>query len=138
MIYRIAYVPGVWDLLHRGHLNLLRQVRAQCHTLVVGVVGDEGAAAYKRRPVHDQETRVEVMRELRLVDHVMLQETTDPSPNVIRLRPNALFHGDDWHQLREGQDTLEVLGIAYVMVPYTHGVSTSEILASLREREEVA
>lgn len=133
-MYRIGYVPGVFDLLHQGHLNLLRQARARCQTLVVGVVSDDGTAAYKRRPVHDEQTRLEVIRELRMVDHAVLQETTDPSPNLVRVRPDALFHGDDWERLREGHETLERLGVAFVRLPYTRGVSTSEIVAELMER----
>lgn len=133
-MYRLGYVPGAFDLLHQGHLNLLRRARAQCVTLVVGVVSDEGVEAYKRRPVHDEQTRVEVVRALRMVDHVVLQPTTDPAVILHAIRPDALFHGDDWNRLREGQETLELLGIPYVALPYTKGVSTSEIIAELVER----
>lgn len=130
----IGYCPGVFDLLHLGHLNLLRQARQRCDTLVVGVVSDEGTAAYKRRPVQDEHTRLEVIRELRMVDHAVLQATTDPTPNLIRIRPTMLFHGNDWDRLREGHETLDLLGIRYVKLAYTPGISTSEIIAELVER----
>jgi glycerol-3-phosphate cytidylyltransferase len=132
--YRVGYVPGVFDLLHVGHLNLLRAARARCQTLVVGVVSDEGTAAYKRRPVHDQQTRLAVIEELRIVDFADLQATTDPTPNLIRWRPDALFHGDDWDRLKEGHDTLRALGVAFVKLPYTKGISTSELVAEMMER----
>ena len=131
-MYSIGYCPGAWDLLHRGHLALLQRARAQCVTLVVGVVSDDGVAAYKRRPVQDQDTRLEIIRELRMVDHAFLQPTTDPTEILNAMRPDALFHGDDWDKLREGHETLELLGIDYVSLPYTHGISTTETIAAVR------
>ena len=117
-MYKIGYVPGCFDLLHEGHLTLLHRARRQCETLVVGVVSDEGAFAYKHRyPVQKQETRLAVMRELRMVDFVVLQTTTDPTPELDAIRPDALFHGDDWDRLLEGQNTLELLGIDFVKLP---------------------
>lgn len=135
--YRVGYVPGVFDLLHVGHLNLLRAARARCQTLVVGVVSDQGTAAYKhRRPWHDEQTRLAVITELRMVDFADLQATTDPSPNLVRWRPDALFHGDDWDRLKEGHDTLRVLGIEFVKLPYTKGICTTEIIGRMMERAE--
>jgi glycerol-3-phosphate cytidylyltransferase len=129
--FRLGYVPGVFDLLHEGHLNLLRRAREQCDLLAVGVVSDAGCEAYKgKRPVQHEDTRLEVIRNLRMVSCGVMQATTDPTPNLHVLRPQALFHGDDWTRLLEGQETLEALGIAFVLLPYTPGVSTS----LLRER----
>jgi bifunctional ADP-heptose synthase (sugar kinase/adenylyltransferase) len=62
----------------------------------------------------------------------VLQPTTDPTPVLERLRPDVMTHGDDWERLREGQETLERLGIEWQLVPYTPGISTTLL------REEVA
>jgi glycerol-3-phosphate cytidylyltransferase len=132
-MYRLGYVPGAFDLLHRGHLNLLRRARAQCDTLVIGVVSDDGVAAYKRWPVQDQGTRLEVMRQLRMVDLVVLQPTTDPTPILDAIRPDALFHGDDWDRLREGHETLALLGVDFVRLPYTRGVSSTGLITRMAE-----
>lgn len=134
MSERIIYCPGVWDLLHLGHLNILRRSKSLGDKLIVGVVSDEGAAAYKRRPVHDEVTRLEVVKALRMVDAAYIQATTDPTPLLELLRPHVLTHGTDWEQLREGQETLERLGIAFVRLPYTQGVSSSEYIAQLVQR----
>lgn len=127
-MYRVGYVPGVFDLLHVGHLNLLTRARAMCDQLVVGVVSDDGCAAYKgKRPVQDQATRLAVLQALRMVDAAMPQATTDPTDNLRDLRPDALFHGDDWARLLEGQETVDAMGIALVLLPYTAGVSSSMV-----------
>lgn len=134
-MYRLGYCPGVFDLLHVGHLALLRRARRQCETLVVGVVSDDGTEAYKHhRPIQNQDTRMEVIRELRMVDFVVLQTTTDPTPQLDAIRPDALFHGDDWDRLREGQESLELMGIDFVKLPYTHGISTTALIERAFDR----
>jgi len=134
---RLIYTAGVWDLLHRGHLNLLRRSRALGDVLIVGVVSDDGAAAYKRRPIQDEETRLAVMRALRMVDFAVLQPTTDPTPILEVFRPHVMTHGDDWDRLREGNDTLALLGIDFMTLPYTHGVSSTDLIRELTARGEV-
>lgn len=123
---RIVFVPGVWDLLHRGHLNLLWRARQLGDVLVVGIVSDEGAAAYKgRRPAQTEELRLDIVRGLGFVDVVDLQPTTDPTPLLERYLPDMLVHGSDWERLREGHETLARLGIEFVRLPYTPEVSTT-------------
>jgi cytidyltransferase-like protein len=128
------YVPGVWDTLHEGHIRLLKRAKAMCQRLVVGVVSDEGAVAYKRRPLFDERHRLSVVRELGFVDFALIQRTTDPTPELEVVRPDALVHGSDWDRLKQGQETLARLGIRYVSLPYTDGISSSAIINGLRER----
>jgi rfaE bifunctional protein nucleotidyltransferase chain/domain len=123
---RVIYTAGVWDLLHRGHLNILWRSKALGDVLVVGVVSDAGTAAYKgRRPVQNVQARMEAVKRLGFVDVVELQHTTDPSENLYRFRPDVMTHGDDWSELLEGNDTLAELGIEFRLLPYTDGVSTT-------------
>lgn len=130
--YRVCYVPGVWDLLHLGHLNLLRRARRICQVMAVGVVSDTGVIAYKhRQPVHDERTRMAVMQELKMVDTVLLQRTTNPTEQLEITGADALVHGTDWERLREGHESLVRLGVAFVRFPYTEGVSTTALIAAM-------
>lgn len=128
---KIVYAPGVFDLLHEGHRNLLRRSRELGDYLIAGVVTDEGTLAYKgRKPVQDERTRLGNVLDLGYVDMAVLQSGTDPTRTLITLdalglKPDVLTHGDDWKELREGMHTLEQLGIEYVSLPYTHGISTT-------------
>lgn len=125
-----CYTAGVFDLLHLGHLNILRRSKELAGPegrLVVGVVTDDGAEAYKRRPVQDEITRAAIIAALRFVDVVIMQYGTDPSDNLRKIRPDYMSHGNDWSRLREGHATLEELGVEWVLIPYTEGVSTTEI-----------
>jgi glycerol-3-phosphate cytidylyltransferase len=122
----VIYTAGVWDLIHRGHLNILWASKALGDVLVVGVVSDAGTAAYKgRRPVQNVQQRMEAVARLGFVDVVEFQHTTDPSENLFRFRPDVMTHGDDWTELLEGNDTLADLGIEFRLLPYTEGVSTT-------------
>lgn len=122
----VAYTAGVFDMLHIGHLNLLRRSAQWGTTLVVGVVTDAGAERYKgHRPVQDERTRLEVVRALPFVDLAILQDGTDPSAVLEVIRPQVMTHGDDWSKLREGHETLDRLGIRFVSLPYTQGISST-------------
>lgn len=127
---RVVYTAGVFDLLHRGHLNLLWQSKRMGDVLVVGVVSDMGTNAYKGRlPVQNVAQRMRAVERLGFVDAVVLQRDTDPTPMLERFRPDVMTHGDDWPRLREGHETLERLGIEWALVPYTRGVSTTLLRA---------
>lgn len=129
---RVIYTAGVFDLLHQGHLNLLNRSKALGDVLVVGVISDDGAEAYKRRPVQDEKTRLAVVRALSVVDCALLQPTTDPTPVLELLRPHVMTHGDDWHKLREGHETIVRLGIEWTLIPYTPNVSTTAFLEAMK------
>lgn len=127
---RVVMTSGVFDQLHRGHLNVLWGSRQLGDLLVVGVVDDEGTAAYKDRyPVDPIGRRMERIQRLPFVDVVALQPTTDPTPLLERFRPDVFTHGDDWERLREGHETIERLGIEFVRLPYTPGISSTALRA---------
>ncbi len=128
----IVMAGGVWDLCHRGHVNLLWRAKALGDLLVVGVVSDAGTKAYKGRfPAENQQLRIRRLERLGFVNVVLPQDGTDPTPLLERIRPDILVHGDDWPQLREGRETLHRLGIEWKLLPYTPGVSTSTLREAL-------
>jgi cytidyltransferase-like protein len=135
---KIVYAPGVWDLMHGGHRRFLQASKELGDFLIVGVLSDEGAAAYKRRPAQSQEERRGNVADLRYVDLTVNQPGTDPTPVLDRLTllglcPSVLTHGDDWSRLREGMATLSQLGIELVLLPYGPGEGTTGILRRIRE-----
>jgi len=130
---RVIYTAGVWDLLHRGHLNILWESKQLGDVLVVGVVSDGGCLAYKGfTPVQNSQKRARMIEALGFVDVVELQPSTDPTPLLERYRPDVMTHGDDWERLREGAETLERLGIEWKLIPYTPGISSTV----LREKRQ--
>jgi cytidyltransferase-like protein len=123
---RLIYTAGVWDMLHRGHLNFLWESKKLGDILVVGVVTDIGCYKYKaKHPVEDQYDRMHIIQRIPWVDVAVYQDDTDPSNNLRQFLPDAMTHGDDWDQLKVGHETLHELGIEYITIPYTKGISST-------------
>ena len=123
---RVTYTAGVFDLLHAGHLNMLWRSKEQGDVLVVGVVSDAGTRAYKHRlPVENVQQRMDAIRRLSFVDVVVMQNTSDPTPNLLRFQPAVFTHGDadgEWSALHA---QVAACGVEYRNLPYTVGISTS-------------
>ncbi len=117
---------GVWDLIHTGHINLLRNAKERCDYLVVGVTTDEACLARKGKiPVIPFIDRMNVVQAIRYVDRVVPQDEEHTKAYwVDRLQIDAIFVGDDW--MGKEWDGAK-LGIPVVYLPYTAGVSSTKI-----------
>lgn len=130
----IGYTTGVYDLFHIGHLNLLKNAKAMCDKLVVGVTVDELVSYKGKRAFVPFEDRIEIVRSIKYVDAAVPQYTMDKLAACKKLGASMLFVGDDWygtekwHQIEE---ELSVAGIRVVYFPYTKGVSSTKINEAL-------
>jgi glycerol-3-phosphate cytidylyltransferase len=130
-----GYTTGVYDLFHVGHVNLLRNAKALCDKLVVGVTVDDLVAYKGKRSVIPYTERIEVVRSCRYVDVAIPQKSIDKVDAVRKLKAKVLFVGDDWYshehwQSMEG-DLLE-LGCKVIYFPYTEGTSSTLINETLQ------
>lgn len=133
-----VYVGMSADLIHPGHLNLL-EAAAKLGDVTVGLLTDAAIASYKRMPYMTYEERHAVISALKQVSNVVPQETLDYVPNLERLKPDFVVHGDDW---REGVqkatrqrviDCVKKWGGELVEVPYTKGISSTRLNKAVRE-----
>lgn len=137
----IGYTTGVFDLFHIGHLNLLRNAKAMCDKLVVGVTTDELVAYKNKRAVICHEERMEIVRAIEFVDAVIPQESHNKFEAWKKLKFDIMFVGDDWYQTDKWQDfekQFEEVGVRIVYFPYTKGTSSTllnEVLKKLRDGE---
>ncbi|MBM3481853.1 MAG: D-glycero-beta-D-manno-heptose-7-phosphate kinase [Alphaproteobacteria bacterium] len=94
----VGFTNGCFDLLHPGHLALLRQARGACDRLVVGLNSDASVKRLKgpERPVQNEAARAEVLASLELVDLVVLFEADTPIALIEALRPDVLIKGADY------------------------------------------
>lgn len=138
------YVAGVFDLFHRGHVELFRKAKALGDRLVVAVNSDELTAKYKRRPVFSEIDRLEIVRSCRFVDEAFLIFDFDNTLPILRYGAKKIVHGDDWtgesylHQLRLTPELVARQQIEMVYVPYWRGISTSEAISNAVERNREA
>jgi cytidyltransferase-like protein len=136
----VVYVDMVGDLFHAGHVSFLRKARDLATTraggrpvhLVVGVMGDEDATRYKRRPLTTMAERVGVIEACRLVDDVV---APCPSPLddalVDELGIDLVVHGDDYDAADvERWYRVAVLRGVFATVPYSTVAGAGEISTS--------
>jgi phosphoenolpyruvate phosphomutase / 2-hydroxyethylphosphonate cytidylyltransferase len=133
-----VYVGMSADLVHPGHINVISQA-AELGSVTVGLLTDAAIAGYKRLPHMTFEQRKAVVENLKGVDRVVAQETLDYVENLQQFRPDYVVHGDDWRsgvQQRTRQRVIEALeewGGQLVEVPYTEGISSTQLHGSVKE-----
>jgi len=131
----VGYAPGVYDLFHIGHLNILRHASERCDHLVAGVVSDEMCLRAKGHPPFiPLVERLEIVRHISYVDQVHAETVPDKVDTWQVLRFDRIFKGDDWRGTAKG-DRLEAafapLGVEVVYLPYTAHTSSTELRRAL-------
>ncbi len=133
-----VYVAMSADMVHPGHLNILRKA-AELGEVTVGLLTDQAIASYKRLPFMTYEHRREVMENLKAVSRVVPQTTLDYVANLKSLKPDFLVHGDDWQTGVQQQTRARAIvalaqwGGKLVEVPYTPGISSTALHAAMKE-----
>lgn len=131
----VVFTNGCFDLLHRGHIHLLREAKALGDLLVVAVNSDRSVKLIKgpARPIVSETDRVELIAAMEMVDYVLSFDEPDPYHIVSILRPNIIVKGGDWSAAQVvGGDLVQRNGGKVVVVPYLKGFSTTEIIAKIR------
>ena len=134
----VGYVPGAWDMFHVGHLNILLRAREHCDELVVGVVTDDALLTAKgKSPVIPFDERMEVVRQLTLVDRVVTDFSSDKLQVWERVHFDVIFKGTDWEGTPKG-DQLEramaSVGVTLRYFPYTVHTSSTILRSMLADR----
>lgn len=138
----VGYVPGGFDMLHIGHLNILQASAAHCDRLIAGVATDESLLRMKGRlPVVPFEERLELVRALRCVDDAVADVAKDKRVAWRRHPFDLLFKGDDWKDTPKG-DRLEAemreVGARLVYLPYTPTTSSTMLRGYLTDALKTA
>lgn len=131
-----VYADMVADLFHAGHVAFLRQARALGDQLVVGIHSDEDVASYKRQPICSMQERIAVVEACSLVDEVVPCAPLSVDEAWIDLhRLDVVVHGSDFDpdSLSRFYPGAVRRGIVRT-VPYTPGISTSDLLARIAAR----
>ena len=128
---KVVFTNGCFDLLHRGHLHLLREAKKLGDILIVAINNDLSVKKLKgpKRPILPEADRAELIGALEMVDYVTLFDEADPYHLIKELQPNILVKGGDWTTERIiGGDVVEKEGGRVVAVPYLDGYSTTQMI----------
>ena len=138
-----VYVGMSADFLHHGHINLINEA-AKLGELTVGLLTDKAVASYKRLPYLTYGERKAVVEALKGVKKVIPQETLDYRPNLERLKPDIVVHGDDWKNgvqsvvRQQVIDKLADWSGKLVEIPYTKGISSTKINQAVKSQGTTA
>lgn len=132
---RVVFTNGCFDLLHPGHISLLRQAKAAGDRLVVGLNSDASVARLKgpTRPVQDQDARALVLSALDCVDLVVVFGEDTPIELIEGLRPDVLVKGADYREDQVvGHDVVASYGGKVVLAVLEPNRSTTATIARMR------
>ena len=132
----IVFTNGCFDVIHAGHVDLLRRSRALGDLLVVGINDDASVRRLKgeTRPVNDVSARAAVLGGLGAVDYVVAFPEDTPAEIIRRVKPDILVKGEDWRDKGVvGRDFVESYGGRVELVPLMAGHSTTSTLKKLQK-----
>lgn len=130
-----VFTNGCFDVLHPGHVELLREARRLGHYLLVAINSDRSVRGLKGagRPLQDQAARATVLAALQAVDGVIVFDEDTPLEVIRALRPDVLVKGGDYTPDQVvGREEVEASGGRAVIVPLVPGHSSSEVVRRMK------
>lgn len=131
-----VYVSLIADLLHAGHINILKEA-AKLGEVTVGLLTEHAAGELNDVPYLEYESRKLVIENISYVSNVVPQNSASYIENLLAIKPKYVVHGDDWKNTAQKQfrseviDTLKQWDGELVEVPYSKNIS------DLRIKEEM-
>jgi glycerol-3-phosphate cytidylyltransferase len=137
---RVLYTGGTFDIFHYGHMNFLKQCKSIADEVVVSLNTDEFIWNYKqKKPILSYFEREQSLLGCRYVDRVVKNVgDADSKPAILSVKPSIIAIGDDWakkdyySQMQFTPEWLAENGIVLVYVPYTRGISSTELRERIR------
>lgn len=134
-----VYTCFCTDVIHEGHLNILRHA-GEYGEVTVGVMADEAMVRFNRFPTLSLEGRMELVRDTGLADHVVVQQSVMYEDVLRNMKPDYVIHGDNWRKGPEQairNNVLEELakyGGRLIELPYTENARVKKIDARMKEK----
>lgn len=132
---RVVFTNGVFDILHRGHVEYLYAARCLGDALVLGLNDDASVRRLKGpdRPLNGQDDRAFVLAGLACIDAVTLFSEDTPHALISALLPDVLVKGGDYRADEVvGRAEVEAAGGRLVLIPFVHGRSTTGLVEKIR------
>lgn len=133
----IGFTAGTFDMFHIGHLNLIKNARARCDYLIVGVNSDQLVREYKgKSAIVPLEERMEIIRALRFADEVIRVDSLDKKVSWNQKHYDILFIGDDWKGNPRWEATAEEMrqyGVETIFLPHTKGTNSTMLREKLKD-----
>ena len=134
----LVYVGLSADILHEGHINILK-VANKIGDVIVGLLTDQAIASYKKIPHLSYRQREIVLKNIKFVNKVIPQKTLDYTYNLNLIKPHFVVHGDDWKSGVQKETRKKVIkelkkwGGKLIEPPYTKNISSTLIKKKISE-----
>ena len=136
----IVYSYYVLDIIHDGHLEMLRNSKAIAGVdgkLIVGILTDEAVMEKKPRPAIPFDQRLRIAQSVKYVDLAVAQITYSPLPNVLAIRPDVLMESSSHtpEAIEEARRIMGSLGGKVIVIPYYPLESSTAIKNRIKEEK---
>ena len=133
---KIVFTNGCFDILHAGHIHLLREAKNLGDRLLIGLNSDQSVQNLKGpdRPFNTEDARASVLESLSMVDGVTIFQEDTPHELVKEIIPHVLVKGGDYSiENVVGADTVRAAGGEVALIPILKGYSTSDLITRIRK-----
>jgi FAD synthetase len=129
---KIVYSYYVLDIVHKGHLMMMRNAKTiagKDGKSIVGILTDEAVMEKKSKPLLSFDDRMALAAAIKYVDVVVAQETYSPLQNVMRIRPDILMESSshDEQDIEKARKVMEEINGIVIVIPYFPGQSSTNI-----------
>ena len=132
---KVVFTNGVFDILHRGHIEYLSEAKKQGDILVLGLNTDASVKRLKgeERPINDEQSRIIMLSALSFVDCIILFEEDTPWELINTIKPSILVKGSDYKKEEiVGYDILQKYGGEVRTITLTEGFSTTNFIKKIQ------
>jgi len=129
---KIVYSYYVLDIVHKGHLLMMKNAKAiagEDGKLIVGILTDEAVMKKKPKPILSFEERIELASAIKYVDVAVAQETYSPLPNIMKIKPDILMESTshDEEEIEKERKYMESIHGKVIVIPYYPSQSSTDI-----------
>jgi len=131
-----VYIGMTADALHPGLINIIEE-GVKYGDVIIGLLTDKAISEYKRLPYLNYEQRKQVVKSIKGVIEVVPQDDWSYAPNLLRLKPDYMIHGDDWNYGTQKQfrdlafEAMASVGGEIIEIPYTKDINSSDFISSI-------
>ena len=136
---KLGFTNGCFDILHEGHLELLKKSKENCDYLIVGLNSDDSIKRLKgkNRPINSQEVRFQILSAIKYVDEVIIFEEDTPLRLIKKIAPDLIIKGADYLESEIiGSDFVKSYGGEIMRVKLVPNKSTTNILKKIQNNNQ--
>lgn len=128
---KIVYVGLSLDIIHHGHINLIKKASSY-GDLIIGLITDKALESYKKLPLLEYESRKKILDNIKGVKKIVPQNEWSYYSNILKYKPDIMVHGDDWNLSENGRElknesikALKKINSKLIEIPHTKNISSS-------------